>query len=116
LRGGAGFFAVAAGRLAADFFPAFLAAAFFEPLAVAGCFLGVRLTAFFAVFLVFFGGRDFVVAVALTLFLTVLLALGFLLRFFATDARPVAARDLRALLARDFLASFFLARATTNSL
>ena len=113
----AGFFAAAAGRLAADFFPAFLAAGFFGPLAVAGCFLAVRLTAFFAVFLAFFGARDFVVAVALTLFLTVFLALGFLLRFFATETRPVAARrDLRALLARDFLASFFLAGATTNSL
>jgi hypothetical protein len=53
----------------------------------------------------------------LTTFLAAFLALAFLLRVFAVDARPVAARrGLRALRARDFLAGFFLAGATTNSL
>jgi hypothetical protein len=39
-----------------------------------------------------------------------------LLRFFVAEVLPAAARDLFALRARDFLAGFFLAEATTNSL
>jgi hypothetical protein len=95
------------------------AAAFFEDFA--GCFLAAflvaRLTVFFAAFPAFFGARAFVVVLMLfSLRLLVLRTPAFLPRALASEARPVAARDLRVWLARDFPADFFLAGATTNSL
>jgi len=107
LRGVVGFTAFA-GRFAAAFF----GAVFFADLA--DCFLADRLTVFFATFLAFLGAR--VLAFALTLFFAAFRALAFLLRFFAAEVLPAAARDLFALRARDFLAGFFLTEATTNSL
>ncbi|HVU22033.1 MAG TPA: hypothetical protein VHE09_14980, partial [Rhizomicrobium sp.] len=106
LRGVVGFTAFAA-RFAAAFF----GAVFFAD--SADCFLVGRLTVFFATFLAFLGAR--VLAFALTLFFAAFRALAFLLRFFAAEVLP-AARDSFALRARDFLADFFLAEATTNSL
>ncbi|WP_244375003.1 hypothetical protein [Nitrobacter winogradskyi] len=128
---GVTFFAV--GFFGATFFDAvFLDATFFGVL-VAGCFLAGFLAAFltvllvvflaaflsvffFAAFLAGFGPRAVVVPFAgvflrLVVFLTAVLP-----RVFAFGLRPVAAeRGLRDF-TRGFLAVFFLAGATTNSL
>lgn len=141
-RFGAAFLGVAffgAVFLGATFFvAAFFGAAFFEAVflvetffgvLVAGCFLTGFLTVFLAVFpiafltvfflaafLAVFGARAFVVAFALVFLRLAVFFTAVLPRVLAAGLRPVAAeRGLRGF-TRGFLAVFFLAGATTNSL